>query len=199
MGAAANSAADRPILSGARRRLLTIVALATVCAAGCAGIGQTYVYVDSIAAPGSENLKDYYLLSEYRRRSGGVADVEAGSAYAQNRHRKFIGLVNEALQSQGYTQVDVPDKAQLIVTLQYGIDVRRGKVNSQRTSSVRIVAFDWAAVRDLDHRNAVWHTSAWMDNSSGGLGRVVPIMIGAAGRYLGSNTRGTVEVAVPRQ
>jgi len=153
--------------------------------------------VDSIAAPESADLKDYYLLSEYRQRSRGLAEREAGSAYARNRHRKFIEQVNEALQSQGFRQVDVPDKAQLIVTLQYGIDVQRGKVNSERTSSVRIVAFDWAAVRDLDHRNAIWHTSAWMDNSSGGLGHVVPILIEAAGPYLGSNTRGTVEVVVP--
>jgi len=178
---------------GSARRAGAAVLLAAVLCVGCAAVESQYVYVDSIAAPGSGDMKDYYLLAEFRRRTG-VAGMEAGSSYERNRHRKFVALTHEALQAAGFRPVDTPDQAQLIISLNYAIDITRGQVRSERTSSVRIVAFDWAAVRDLDHRNAIWHTDAWMDNSSGGFGRVVPILIEAARPYLGKNTGGTVEV-----
>jgi len=163
--------------------------------AGCSALGPKYVYVDSIAGRDTGDLTSYYLLSELKRRSR-LAGTELGSAYARKRDARFMDLTDKALRSAGFTPVSSPDDAQLVILVNYGIDISPGGLNEERTSSVQIVAFDWAAVRDMDQRNAVWRTSAWMEGSSGGLGRVVPVLIDAAGHYFGSNTGGTVEVAV---
>lgn len=181
--------------TGRRVRGWILASTTVVVLAGCSALGPTYVYVDSIAARDTGDLTDYYLLSELRRRSR-VAGRELDSAYARKRDAKFIELTDKALQSAGFRPVDSPDEAQLVILLNYAIDVSPRGLNKERTSTVQIVAFDWAAVRDMDQRNAVWRTSAWMEGGSGGLGRVVPILIEAAGPYLGTSTRGTVEVTV---
>lgn len=178
-----------------RARLWFPAAASVILIAGCSALGPTYVYVDSIAARDVDGLTDYYLLSELRRQSR-VAGREIGSAYARKRDEKFMALMDTALQSAGFSPVNSPDQAQLVILLNYGVDVASGRLKSDRTSAVQIAAFDWAAVKDLDQRNAIWRTSAWMEGSSGGLGRVVPMLIEAVEPYLGKNTRGTVEVAV---
>jgi hypothetical protein len=178
-------------------RVISVLAvLGALGCAACAALGPKYVRVDSVAASGAEAMKDYYLLSEFRQRNGD-SRMGGGSSYEKARDAKFLALTREVLQSAGFNAVDSPDEAQLVVLLQYGIDIAftPGQLRKERTSMVEIVAFDWAAVRDLDHRNAIWHTSAYMEGSSGGLGRVVPILIEAAGPYLGTNTDGAVEIA----
>jgi len=178
-----------------RAEAWVLPATLAILLAGCSALGPKYVYVDSIAARETGDLTSYYLLSELKRRSQ-LAGRELGSAYARKRDAKFIDLTDKALRSAGFTPVNSPDDAQLVILVNYAIDVSPGGLNEERTSTVQIVAFDWAAVRDLDQRNAIWRTSAWMEGGSGGLGRVVPVLIDAAGPYFGRNTGGTVEVAV---
>jgi len=179
-----------------RFRLAGLVLSAASFLPACAAIAPQYVYVDSVAAHSSEGMKNYYLLAEFRRRgSPGGADV--GSSYERKRHEKFVTQLVDALAADGFNRKDTPDQAELIISLQYGVEVVPGGVRADRTSSLQVVAFDWEAVSEQDHRNAVWRTNAWMDGSSGGLSRVIPILIEAARPFLGTNTDGTMEVAVP--
>ncbi len=179
-----------------RLRVTGIALMAALCVPACAAVAPRYVYVDSVAAHSSEGMQDYYLLAQFRRR-GAPGGAEVGSAYERKRHEKFVAQLVDALDSAGFVRKETPDQAELIISLQYGVEVVPGGVRAERTSSLQVVAFDWQAVSEQDHRNAIWRTNAWMDGSSGGLSRVIPILIDAARPYLGTNTDGTMEVVVP--
>lgn len=160
--------------------------------AGCAAIEPEYVYVDSVASDSAASLNRYVLLAQLPG-AGAGQDV---SAYVRRRHEKFVALTHEVLRSAGYVRVQSPDEAELVVALQYGVEVAAGPNRTERTSSVKLVGFDWKAVRDADHRNAIWRTHAYMDGSSGGLSHVVPQLLEAMRPYVGTNTDGVMELVL---
>jgi hypothetical protein len=162
---------------------------------GCA-VGQpTYIYVDSVAAGSAAGMNKYYLLAEARPFYG-VIDSGNDTAYGRRRHEKFVVLTDRILQAQGFEKLDSPESAELIVMLEYGVEVMRTGNRTERTSTVQITAFDWEAVRDTDRRNALWRTHAYMDGSSGGLSHVIPMLLEAAQPYVGTSTDGVAEVIV---
>jgi hypothetical protein len=132
----------------------------------------------------------YVLLAKPR----GYDDLRAMPGYERKRHEKFVALTHDVLRSAGCQKVESPDEAELVVVLDYGVEVDDGAIHAERTSSVKLIAFDWMAVRDTDRHNALWRTHAWMDGSSGGLGRVVPELLEALRPYVGTRTDGAVEV-----
>jgi hypothetical protein len=172
-----------------------IMLAATTLIFGCAVVEPTYVYVDSVASGSAADLKKYYLLAEPRPYYG-VIDSGNDTAYGRRRHQKFVVQTDQILQAQGFEKVDSPEQAELIVVLEYGVEVMRVGAHTERTSTVQINAFDWEAVRDTDRRNALWRTHAYMDGSSGGLSRVIPTLLEAAQPYVGTSTDGVAEVLV---
>lgn len=163
-----------------------------VLGSGCAGLEPRYAYVDSVTSRSAEGMSRYVLLARPR----GYASAEEAPAYTRKRHETFVELTHEVLQGAGFERVGSPDEAELVIALDYGVDVTLEQVRTTRTSTVELVAFDWEAVRDSDERNAVWRTYAYMDGSSGGLGRVVPELLEALGPYAGRNTDGAVEIVL---
>ena len=175
---------------GVRRvRWLYIVVLAAAVP-GCAALEPDYVYVDSVASGSAAAMTRYVLLAQ----APGAGAGQDVSAYVRRRHEGFVELTHDVLRSAGFVRVDSPDEAELVVALEYGVEVVAGPPRTERTSSVKLVGFDWKAVRDADHRNAVWRTHAYMDGSSGGLSHVVPQLLEAMRPHVGTNTEGVVEV-----
>ena len=173
-------------------RTLATLAVAVI-SVGCAVVEPSYAYVDSVAAGSAAGMKKYYLLAEPRRYYG-VIDSGNDTAYGRRRHEKFVELTDRILQEQGFEKVDSPQSAEIIIVLEYGIEVMRVGNRTERTSTVQLTAFDWEAVRESDQRNAIWRTHAYKDGSSGGLSRVIPMLLEAAQPYVGTSTEGAAEV-----
>jgi hypothetical protein len=188
MQAVGDSCGKRP---GPPVRTLAIVFL-LLLVSGCAGLEPRYAYVDSVASRSAEGMHRYLLLARPR----GYGSAEEAPAYVRKRHEEFVNLAHQVLRQAGYQRVESADDAELVIGFDYGVEVTMGQVRSERTSTVEMVAFDWIAVRDSDERNAIWRTYAYMDGSSGGLGRVVPELLEALGPYAGRNTGGTVEIVL---
>jgi hypothetical protein len=178
---------NRPEVLRVRVLFAMLLAMST---SGCTGMQPRYAYVDSVASQSAEQMGRYVLLAEPR----GYDDPRALPGYERKRHEKFVVLTHDVLRSAGFQKVESPDEAELVIVLDYGVEADTGAVHAQRTSSVKLIAFDWMAVRDADRRNALWRTHAWMDGSSGGLGRVVPELLEALRPYVGTRTDGAVEV-----
>ncbi len=159
---------------------------------GCTGLETRYAYVDSVASRSAEGMQRYVLLGRPR----GYGSAEEAPAYIRKRHEEFVDLVHQLLLQAGYQRVESADDAELVIAFDYGVDVAMEQTRTERTSTVELVAFDWIAVRDSDERNAIWRTYAYMDGSSGGLGRVVPELLEALGPYAGRNTGGAVEIVL---
>lgn len=172
-------------------RLLPFLCLA-VLTAGCKALEPEYAYVDSMASRSAAGLTRYVLLSSPKHyRDGGSLP-----GYVRKRHEGFVEMAHEVLGSAGFEHVESPEDAEVVVVLDYGIEVAVVSVRTERTSYVQLAAYDWEAVRDADRRNAIWRTRAYMDGSSGGLGRVVPILLEAMRPYVGTRTDGAMEAVV---
>lgn len=163
-----------------------------VLAGGCTALAPRYAYVDSVASRAASGMTRYVLLAQPR----GYARGQDLPGYVRHRHERFVEQAHALLQAAGYQPVSSADAAQLVIALDYGVEIVRGPVRTERTSSVQLVAFDWHAVRDDDERNAIWRTHAYMAGSSGGLGRVVPDLLNALAPYVGTNTEGAVEITL---
>ena len=164
---------------------IRLFSVALLLVAGCALTEPTYIYVDSIASPGSEELKSYYLFSGRR----GLSEKDA-------HYRRFSRITHDILQSRGYTRAEGPDRSEVVIALTYGVDRKRVQNHIERTSFVELAAFEWDAISKSDERNAIWRTRIYKDGSSGGLSHVIPQLLEAGGPYIGTSTGDLIEVVL---
>jgi hypothetical protein len=150
---------------------------------GCAITGPTYVMVDSTASHAAAEKRVYYLSSGRRELT-----------LENPQYRKYAGLTDELLQGAGFTKVDSPDDANVIVALIYGVDRMRDGNRMKRTSFVELAAYDWIAVRDEGVRNTIWRTEIYTDGSHGGYSRNIPMLLEAAAPYVATNMIDPVDV-----
>ena len=150
---------------------------------GCVYFEPNYVYVDAIAAERPQHEETYYLFS-------GMPWLREEDL----QFKKYASFAHDALGDAGFSRVESPDVADLVVGYSYGVSsVREGNA-IRRTSHVELAAFDWEDVRDHGDRNAIWRTQAYMDGSHGGLGRVLPMLLEASTPWLGENSGDIIEV-----
>lgn len=162
-----------------------LVSLLCIALAGCAIRGPVYVTVDSTASAAAAEKRTYYLFSGRREYT-----------LKNAQYRKFAGLTDELLQAAGFTKVDGPDTANVIIAFIYGVDRMRDGNRMKRTSFVELAAYDWVAVRDEGVRNTIWRTEIYTAGSHGGYSRNIPMLLKAAGPYVATNMLDPVDVIV---
>ena len=172
---------DRFKLTLSVRSLL--IAIAGLVLGGCALTEPTYVTVDSTASSRAADKKVYYLFSGRRELT-----------MENLTYRKYANLTDEMLQGAGFTKVDDPENAEIIIAFIYGVDRARDGNRIKRTTFIELAAYDWVAVRDKGVRNTIWRTEIYTAGSHGGFSRNLPKLLEAAQPYVGTRLIDPVEV-----